>query len=32
MAIPGVITSQTGGRQVDAPGFTKKFMVLGGTQ
>lgn len=31
MAIPGVITSQTGGRQFDAPNFTKYSMFVGGT-
>lgn len=31
MAIPGVITSQTGGRQFDAPDLTKYSMFVGGT-
>lgn len=31
MAIPGVITSQTGGRQFDAPNLTKYSMFVGGT-
>lgn len=31
MAIPSVITSQTGGRQFDAPDFTKYSMFVGGT-
>lgn len=31
MAIPGVITAQTGGRQFDAPDFTKYSMFVGGT-
>lgn len=30
MAIPGVITSQTGGRQFDAPNFTKYSGFVGG--
>lgn len=30
MAIPGVITSQTGGRQYDAPDMTKYSMFVGG--
>lgn len=31
MAIPGVITAQTGGRQFNAPDFTKYSMFVGGT-
>lgn len=31
MAIPGVITAQTGGRQFDAPDLTKYSMFVGGT-
>jgi hypothetical protein len=31
MAIPGVITSQTGGRTFDAPDMTKYSMFVGGT-
>ena len=31
MALPGVITAQTGGRQFDAPDFTKYSMFVGGT-
>lgn len=31
MAIPGVITSQTGGKQFDAPDLTKYSMFVGGT-
>lgn len=31
MAIPGVITAQTGGRQFNAPNFTKYSMFVGGT-
>lgn len=31
MAISGVITSQTGGRQFNAPNFTKYSMFVGGT-
>ena len=31
MAIPGVITSQTGGRQFNAPNLTKYSMFVGGT-
>jgi hypothetical protein len=31
MAIPNVITAQTGGRQFDAPDFTKYSMFVGGT-
>lgn len=31
MALPNVITSQTGGRQFDAPDFTKYSMFVGGT-
>ena len=31
MGIPGVITSQTGGRQYDAPDMTKYSMFVGGT-
>ena len=30
MAIPGVITAQTGGRQYDAPDMTKYSMFVGG--
>lgn len=31
MSIPGVITSQTGGKQFDAPDLTKYSMFVGGT-
>ena len=31
MAIKGVITSQTGARQFDAPNLTKYSMFIGGT-
>lgn len=31
MGLPNVITSQTGGRQFDAPDFTKYSMFVGGT-
>lgn len=31
MAIPGVITAQTGGKQFDAPNLTKYSMFVGGT-